>query len=114
MNSNRSNTILLLPVGIGIVLLALLGLHIGDIPTNGLDVYNAIFTYSDSNLSELIIREIRLPRVCIALIAGAALSIAGMLMQTLFQNPLAGPYVLGINSKNKKLITMAYRSHSKF
>lgn len=114
MNSNRSNTILLLPVGIGIVLLALLGLHIGDIPTNGLDVYNAIFTYSDSNLSELIIREIRLPRVCIALIAGAALSIAGMLMQTLFQNPLAGPYVLGINSGASLMVAIGILSGTGF
>lgn len=40
----------------------------------------------------------RLPRVITALVAGAALSVSGLLMQTLFRNPLAGPYILGISS----------------
>jgi iron complex transport system permease protein len=50
----------------------------------------------DSSL--IIIKEFRLSRVLIALLAGAALSVAGLLMQTIFHNPLAGPYVLGISS----------------
>ena len=57
MNAKRLNTILLLPVGIGIILLALSGLLIGEISTDAFDVYNAIFSYSDDNLSELIIRD---------------------------------------------------------
>jgi iron complex transport system permease protein len=40
----------------------------------------------------------RLPRVITAVLAGAALSVSGLLMQTLFRNPLAGPYILGISS----------------
>ncbi|MFW5766777.1 MAG: FecCD family ABC transporter permease [Bacteroidota bacterium] len=40
----------------------------------------------------------RLPRVLTAVLAGAALSVSGLLMQTLFRNPLAGPYILGISS----------------
>ncbi len=40
----------------------------------------------------------RLPRVITAILAGAALSVSGLLMQTLFRNPLAGPYILGISS----------------
>lgn len=48
--------------------------------------------------SLIIIKEFRLSRVLVALLAGAALSVAGLLMQTIFHNPLAGPYVLGISS----------------
>jgi iron complex transport system permease protein len=46
----------------------------------------------------LIISKFRLPRVATALMAGAALPVCGLQMQTLFRNPLAGPYVLGISS----------------
>ncbi|MEN9699434.1 MAG: hypothetical protein RLZZ301_632 [Bacteroidota bacterium] len=42
--------------------------------------------------------EFRIPRLVSALIAGAGLSVSGLLMQNLFRNPMAGPYVLGINS----------------
>lgn len=46
----------------------------------------------------LIVRRIRLLRAVVALLAGAALSVCGLQMQTLFRNPLAGPYVLGISA----------------
>ena len=45
-----------------------------------------------------IIQEFRLPKALTAVLAGAGLSIAGLLMQTLFRNPLAGPFVLGISN----------------
>ncbi|MEE2777054.1 MAG: iron ABC transporter permease [Acidobacteriota bacterium] len=45
-----------------------------------------------------IVLNLRLPRAITAGLAGAALSVAGLLMQTLFRNPLAGPFVLGISS----------------
>ena len=45
-----------------------------------------------------IVMEFRLPRTVTALLAGSALSVSGLQMQTIFRNPLAGPYVLGISS----------------
>lgn len=45
-----------------------------------------------------IVREIRLMKAVAALIAGSALAVSGLQMQTLFRNPLAGPYVLGVSS----------------
>jgi len=45
-----------------------------------------------------LIADIRLPRVVTAACAGAALAVAGLLMQTLFANPLADPYILGVSS----------------
>ncbi len=47
---------------------------------------------------QLILLQTRLPQAVTALLAGMALSVAGLLLQTLFNNPLAGPEVLGINS----------------
>lgn len=46
----------------------------------------------------LLLKEFRFPRVIIAILAGAGLSVAGLLMQTIFRNPLAGPDVLGVSS----------------
>ena len=52
----------------------------------------------DNQAWKQIIVLFRLPRVLTALAVGAGLSVSGLLMQTLFRNPLAGPYVLGISS----------------
>lgn len=51
-----------------------------------------------SEIQELIILQSRLPKALTAIISGAALSLSGLQMQTLFRNPLAGPYILGISS----------------
>ena len=110
MTSSNSYRILLLIALLGILLFSFLGLLIGDIPTAEKDLYNAFFNPSEDNMVELIIREIRFPRVSIAIISGAALAIAGMLMQTLFQNPLAGPYVLGINSGASLMVALGLLS----
>jgi len=59
------------------------------------------FPGGDHHLSEqhrLILSGFRVPRVLTALLTGAALSVSGLQMQTIFRNPLAGPYVLGISS----------------
>lgn len=50
------------------------------------------------NILHHILLNIRLPKAITAILAGAALSMSGILMQTLFRNPLAGPYILGVSS----------------
>jgi iron complex transport system permease protein len=62
------------------------------IPFN--ELLDALFSGGDSS-SARIINEIRLPRVVIAFITGGLLALAGVMMQTMLQNPLADPYVLG-------------------
>lgn len=49
-------------------------------------------------MDRLILHDIRLPKAITAILAGASLSVAGLIMQTLFRNPLAGPYTLGVSS----------------
>lgn len=52
----------------------------------------------DDLVARQIVLEFRLPRAVTALLAGAALAVSGLLMQTVFRNPLADPFVLGVNS----------------
>lgn len=52
----------------------------------------------ESGLQAQILWNLRLPKALTAILAGAALSVSGLMMQTLFRNPLAGPYILGVSS----------------
>ena len=65
-----------------------------------LDEIIAVLLGNDSSKSSwaTIILHLRLPKAITAMLVGSGLSIAGLLMQTLFKNPLAGPFVLGISS----------------
>lgn len=54
--------------------------------------------FSNNDITHEIIFNFRLPKALTAIITGAAISVAGLIMQTLFKNPLAGPYVLGVSS----------------
>lgn len=54
--------------------------------------------FSDNPLYQNIIFNFRLPKAITAVVTGASISVAGLIMQTLFRNPLAGPYVLGVSS----------------
>ena len=66
----------------------------------------SIFNYDSNDTSQLVMREFRIPRAVTALLAGSALSVCGLLMQTLFNNPLAGPYVLGISSGSSLFVAI--------
>lgn len=82
------------------LLLALLlgGLMIGTTAIPLDEVWNALTGTSNNAGYETIICRMRLPKIIVATLAGISLSASGLQMQTLFRNPLAGPYVLGINS----------------
>ena len=54
-----------------------------------------------------VIQSIRLPRILAAMLLGGALALSGFLLQTFFQNPIAGPYVLGISSGAKLFVAIA-------
>jgi len=75
----------------------LLDILIGSVEIKAADVVRALFTGSDENI-EAIVMKFRLPKALTALTVGIALSLSGLLMQTIFRNPLAGPDVLGVSS----------------
>jgi len=63
------------------------------------DILKAIFRSDNADAQVmLIINQFRVPKAITAILAGAALSVAGLQMQTVFRNPLAGPYILGVSS----------------
>jgi len=80
------------------VFLFLLDLAVGAVPIPLGDVWAALTGGDCPRATAKIVLNIRLIKAVVALLAGAALSVSGLQMQTLFCNPLAGPYVLGISS----------------
>lgn len=86
----------------GLVLLLLaffvFDLLLGSVSIPWVDVVKSLFGQSDNEVWTTIVRDFRLPKSVTAVLAGAALSVSGLQMQTTFRNPLAGPYVLGISA----------------
>lgn len=91
--------ILLISIGILIVglLLFVMNLCFGSVSIPMRDFVDVVFG-SGSSSNRTIILEYRLPQAVTALLAGIGLSVSGLLMQTLFRNPLADPSLLGISS----------------
>ncbi len=90
-----------------LVLLTILHLQEGEVSVTFSDAWNSLFSFDASNPFQIVFRELRLPRTSIALLAGAGLSIAGLLMQTFFNNPLAGPSILGISAGSSLFVALA-------
>lgn len=78
------------------VTLALIALGYGQVRIAATEVVQALFASGGDDTLAHIVRDIRLPRVLTAIIAGAALGIGGVLMQTLFRNPMADAWSLGL------------------
>ena len=99
MKTTNKNTLLFSTLIIGMVILFFLNISLGSINIPLKDVYTSLLHGSCSKESwNYIILNYRLPKAIVAILIGIGLSISGLLMQTLFRNPLAGPYVLGLSS----------------
>lgn len=80
-------------------LLLIADLCLGNIRIPLADVWDALFhPQTHASIHTDIVLNFRLPKALTAIIAGSALSVSGLMMQTMFRNPLAGPDVLGVNS----------------
>lgn len=84
----------------------ILELAVGSAKLSLNDVIGA-FTGSSNSSAKTIVREIRLPRTLAAALLGGALSVSGFLLQSYFNNPIAGPYVLGISSVAKLTVALS-------
>jgi len=95
----RSTLMLLAALVILLVVVSLVGLSVGSVAIPLTDMIG-VFTGSDTvpATSRVILLDIRLPRVLLAILVGAGLSVAGVVFQALLRNPLAEPYILGISS----------------
>ena len=98
MYRNKINISILIAVIFLGILLFVLNLFVGSVTIPFADLFNVFFGSESNPTVSTIVLDYRLPQAVTALFAGAALSVAGLLMQTLFRNPLADPSMLGISS----------------
>ncbi len=94
---NRS-TILFWILSAMVVLLFAADIAVGSVNIALRDIWATLTGGECDAVTARIIIDIRLMKAIVAILAGAALSVSGLQMQTLFRNPLAGPYVLGVSS----------------
>ena len=95
---HRRSTTLFIILSLLLVILFVLDLLIGSVHIPLRDILGALFGGDVDASTRLIVLDIRLIKAIVAILTGMALSVSGLQMQTLFRNPLAGPYVLGISS----------------
>ena len=90
---------------------ALLGLFVlnlfwGSVAISPRGVVQALLGRGQDELAANILLQLRLPRAVMVVLLGAALSVAGYLLQTFFANPIAGPFVMGISSGAKLVVAL--------
>ena len=93
----------LLPLATVALVLLLLGgmalsLFVGDVKIDAGTIGNALFHYDSASVPHILIRDGRLPRAVADVLVGAALAVAGAIMQAITRNPLASPGVMGLNT----------------
>ena len=89
---------------LGVIAFLLLNICIGTVQIPLSELKNAVMD-GDSKLGRIVL-DIRAPRSFAAMILGGALALAGYLLQTVFHNPIAGPFVLGISSGAKMVVAL--------
>ncbi len=100
--SGRRRTLLrpTLAVGLGVALLAavLVSTVVGALVTSPATVWQALFAFDDSSPAHNVVRSLRIPRALGSAMLGAALGVAGAVLQGLTRNPLASPSLMGLNA----------------
>lgn len=94
MSRNTIIFTLLIPL---VVILFVFDLLSGDTTLSAGQVWNVFTGNETDETTRNIVLSIRLVRVIVAILIGVALSISGLQMQTVFRNPLADPYLLGVS-----------------
>jgi len=83
---------------LALILCFFINISLGSVSIPNQKIIESFFTPLNNRAWQHIIIDYRLPKAFTAIIVGSGLGISGLMMQTLFKNPLAGPYVLGITS----------------
>jgi len=98
MGKKSQNKIFIL-LSVLLIVLFVLNISLGSVTIPFKDILNTLIGNTAAKESwQTIVLSFRLPKAITAILVGSGLSVAGLLMQTLFRNPLAGPFVLGISS----------------
>src|SRR4051812_5082789 len=96
--SDRRRVLGLVVAVLVLVLLCGLSVAVGTRTTPPSSVLQAFTDYDPLSPDQVVVRELRLPRTLLGLLVGAALGLAGVVMQGLTRNPLADPGLLGVNA----------------
>lgn len=88
------------------IVLMLLNISLGSVVVPVKEIISIVFGGDGNQTFYSIIWKIRLPRMLASIILGGALALAGFLLQTFFNNPIAGPFVLGISSGAKLAVAL--------
>jgi len=82
-----------------LIIIIFVNISYGSVNIPFKDIFSSIFNQETTKETwSYIILDYRIPKAVTAILVGSGLAISGLLMQTLFRNPLAGPYVLGVSS----------------
>lgn len=95
--SERRLKIIFIALAFFVIFFFMLDLVLGSVTLTLPEVVRSLFSGAEGT-AETIVMKFRLPKAMTSLAVGIALSISGLQMQTLFRNPMAGPYVLGLSS----------------
>lgn len=95
----RNNTLLFVGVSLLLVLLFVVNILVGSVSISVSEVVRTLVGgVEKGSVNDIIIMSSRLPQATTALLSGAALAVSGLMLQTLFANPLADPSILGVSS----------------
>lgn len=97
MPNKGKNSILFIALTMLLFIMLFADLLLGSVSISPTDIFLA-FEGKSSSVYNQIILDFRLPKALTAIVAGAALSVSGLQMQTVFRNPLSGPDIMGISS----------------
>lgn len=98
MMSQKSKTKIYIPLVILLIVLFVVSLMYGSVSIPVKEVWSILTGQGTEKIAwQHILLQSRLPQSCTAVLAGSSLAVSGLLLQTLFKNPLAGPSILGIS-----------------
>ncbi len=98
MENNKTHKTYFILLGLFLVLMFFINISLGSVSIPNIAIFNSLFSTIENTSWQYIILDYRLPKAFTAIVVGSGLGISGLMMQTLFKNPLAGPFVLGITS----------------
>ena len=106
MHTTKRLTIAYLAMAAALLLLFAMNLFWGSVALAPREILYALLGRGQDALTGNILLQLRLPRAVMVVLLGAALSVAGYLLQTFFANPIAGPFVMGISSGAKLAVAL--------
>lgn len=106
MNRKRRYVSVFAALAVMLIVSVYVNLITGSVDMTAREVMSVLFKKSSDPIGSAVLMSIRLPRICAAIVLGGALALSGYLLQTFFDNPIVGPFVLGISSGAKLTVAL--------